>query len=263
VRKPVPAPLLAPFLALLLVLPSPLRGQAILNVERLQRGDISGAHGEMGARFVLKSGNTDVLQLGGDLGAGFLADRHWIRFFTGMERLRQGGRDVLDNRYAHLRYSYRFSAPLSSFHFLQLQSNQNLLLQQRWLLGSGLRYRVLDGTRGRLDLGSGLMLEVERLAAGKLEPGEDPRTETLRMANLVVGSGTLGEGGRWTVVAYYQPDARHLVDYRLLGEMGLSAPITGALSMDMSLDWRHDSRAPAGLKKNDIGVRTGFTLRVQ
>jgi len=247
----------------LLALSSPLPAQTILNVERLQREDVSGAHGEVAARFGLKSGNTDILQLGGDLGAGLLTQRHWVRFFAGTERLRQGGRDVLDNRYAHLRYSYRFSEPFSSFHFLQLQSNQNLLLRQRWLLGSGLRYRILEGVRGRLDLGSGLMMEWERLNEERLEPGEDPRTETLRVANLVVGSGKLGEGSRWTVVVYYQPDARRLVDYRLLGEMGLSAKVTQALSMDVSLDWRHDSRAPAGLKKNDVGVRSGFTLRVQ
>ncbi len=262
-RRHAPALLPAFLLAPVLALPSPLQGQAILNVERLQREEVSGAHGEIGARFGLKSGNTDLLQVGTDLGVGHLTDRHWIRFFTGLERLRQGGKDVLDNRYAHLRYSYRFSAHLSSFHFLQLQSNQNLLLQRRVLLGSGLRYRVLHGTRGHLDLGSGLMLEEERLAADKLQPGEDPRAETLRVANLIVGSGRLGEGNRWTVVVYYQPDARQLVDYRLLGEAGLRAQVTGALSMDMSLDWRHDSRAPAGLKKNDIGVRTGLTLRVQ
>jgi hypothetical protein len=250
-------------LALILVMPSPLWGQAILNVERLQRQDVSGAHGEMTARFALKSGNTDILQAGGDLGAGLLTERHWLRFFTGMERLRQGGKDVLDNRYAHIRYSYRFAPRLSSFHFLQFQTNQNLLLRRRWLLGSGLRHRALDGRVGRLDLGSGLMMEVEQLARGKLEPGEDPRTETLRMANFVVGSGDLGEGSRWTMVVYYQPDVTRLVDYRLLGEMGLSAQVTGALSMDTSLDWRHDSRAPAGLKRNDMGIRMGFTIRLQ
>jgi hypothetical protein len=86
-----PARLLVPMLALLMVLPLPLRGQAILNVERLQRADVSGAHGEMAARFGLKSGNTDVLQLGGDLGAGLLTHRHWIRFFAGGGRSLDGG----------------------------------------------------------------------------------------------------------------------------------------------------------------------------
>jgi hypothetical protein len=65
------------------------------------------------------------------------------------------------------------------------------------------------------------------------------------------------------VVVYYQPDARRIVDYRLLGETGLSARGTETISMDISVDWRHDSRAPAGLKKNDLGIRTGFTLRMQ
>jgi hypothetical protein len=83
------------------------------------------------------------------------------------------------------------------------------------------------------------------------------------VAKLVVGSGKLGEGSRCTVVVHYQPDARRLVDCRLLGKMGLSAKVTQALSMEVSLDWRHDSRAPAELKEERLGVRSGFTLRVR
>jgi len=250
-------------LVLTLALPSPGKGQAILNVEGLQGEEVEGVHGEVSARLRFASGNTDLSQVGGDLGVGFLSERHWLRAYGGVERLEQKGKDILDNRYVHLRYNYRFSERLRTFHFFQLQANQNLLLDQRRLLGTGLRYRVLGGTRNRLEIGSGLMLERERLNAEKLGPEEDPNTETVRLSNLMVGSGFLGEGRRWVTVVYYQPNMREFQDYRLSGEVGLGVELVASLQLDVALTWRHDSRAPADLEKDDLGFKTGFTYRIR
>jgi putative salt-induced outer membrane protein YdiY len=250
-------------LMLVLALPSPGRGQAILNVEGLQGEEVDGMHGELSGRLRAASGNTDLFQVGGDMGVGVLTEHHWLRAYAGMERLEQKGKDILDNRYLHLRYNYRFSERFRTFHFFQLQANQNLLLDQRRLLGSGLRYRVLEGARSRLEVGSGFMLESERLNDGKLGPEEDPDSETVRMTNLVVGSGSLGEGSKWVTVVYYQPNVKGFEDYRLSGEVGLGVEIIASLQLDVVLTWRHDSRAPAELEKNDLGLRTGFTYRIR
>lgn len=251
-------------LALLLtgfLLPGIAGAQAILNVENLQGEEREGARGQISVRVNLAEGNTEIFQLGGSLGGGVLTERHWIRAFAGMDRLEDDGREILDNRYLHLRYNYRFSPGLRTFHFFQLQTNQNLFLERRLLLGSGLRYRLADGDRASLDVGSGPMVEWERLDAERLEAGEGRKTETLRWTNLLVGSGLLGEGSRWTAMAYYQPSVEDMADFRLLGEIGLGVPITGSLELDVALNWRHDSRAPKGLKEDDLALRTGFTLR--
>jgi hypothetical protein len=107
------------------------------------------------------------------------------------------------------------------------------------------------------------MLESERLNDGKLGPEEDPDSETVRMTNLVVGSGSLGEGSKWVTVVYYQPNVKGFEDYRLSGEVGLGVEIIASLQLDVVLTWRHDSRAPAELEKNDLGLRTGFTYRIR
>ena len=250
-------------LMLVLALPTPGTGQAILNVEGLQGEEVDGMHGELSGRLRAASGNTDLFQVGGDVGVGVLTEHHWLRAYAGMERLEQKGKDILDNRYLHLRYNYRFSERFRSFHFFQLQANQNLLLDQRRLLGSGLRYRVLEGDRSRLEVGSGFMLEVEHLNDGKLGPEEDADSESVRMTNLVVGSGSLGEGSRWVTVVYYQPNVKDFKDYRLAGEAGLGVGIIASLQLDVALTWRHDSRAPAELEENDLGLRTGFTYHIR
>jgi hypothetical protein len=248
---------------MILALPSPGVGQAILNVEGLRVEEAEGVHGELSGRVRFASGNTDLFQAGGELGVGFLTGRHWLRAYGGMERMEQQGKDILDNRYLHLRYNYLISERLRTFHFFQLQTNQNLFLDHRRLLGSGLRYRLFGGEHSRLEIGSGLMLEVERLNPDKLGPGEDPRSETVRMSNLVVGSGTFGEGRKWVTVVYYQPNVSGFADYRLSGEAGLGIELVTSLQLDIALTWRHDSRAPTNLEEDDLGLRTGFTYRIQ
>jgi len=250
-------------LLLTLALPAPGLGQAILNVEGLQGEAVEGLHGEVSARIRLASGNTDLLQLGGDLGVGFLSQHHWFRAYAGMERLEQEGKDLLDNRYLHLRYNYRFSERLRTFHFFQIQSNQNLFLNQRRLWGTGLRYRLLGGSGNHLEVGTGVMLETERLNEGKLPPGEDPNSETVRMSNLAVGSGSFGEGRKWVTVVYYQPNVKAFEDYRLSGEAGLQIELIASLQLDVALTWRHDSRAPGNLEEDDLNLRTGFTYRIR
>lgn len=252
---------LFPAILLTLAFPCAGIGQAILNVERLQSGEVEGLHAEINARVNLSSGNTDLYQLGGTLGAGFKAPRHWTRAFLGMERLRKNDSQLVDNRYLHLRYNFFFSEGIRSFHFVQLQTNQNLLLRKRWLVGSGLRVEALGGAWGSLEAGSGLMYEAETLQDDAVAEGEDPNTRTFRLSNLLVGSWALGEGTRLVAVVYHQPDVSRFVDYRLLGEVGVAVGMARSLELEVALDWRHDSRAPASLDDDDLGFRTGITYR--
>jgi hypothetical protein len=255
------APVLFLVLTLLLALPSSGEGQAILNVERLQGEVSSGLHGEISGRIRAAAGNTELLQVGGDLGAGYLNEKHWFRAYAGLDHLDQEGKAILDNKYFHLRYNYRFSEQFRSFHFFQIQANENLLLDQRTLLGSGLRRRLTGTPERGLDLGTGLMLEVERLNEAKLGPEDEAETETVRMANLLIGSGPLGDRNRWVSMVYYQPNVKSFADYRLSGEVALEFELIGALDMDVTLTWRHDSRAPADLKDDDVSLQTGLTYR--
>lgn len=248
---------------LVFMLPVPGAGQAILNVEALQGNEEEGIHAEVSGNLRLASGNTDLFQVGGDLGFGYLGERHWIRGFAGMERLERKGKDILNNRYVHVRYNYRFSPWFRTFHFIQLQANENLFLDRRFLLGTGLRLRVLGGADSHLEVGSGLMLEAERLNEGKLAPGEDPETQVVRLANLVVGSGPVGDGNRWVTVLYYQPNLEGFADYRLSGEFGLKVQLISSLQLDVTLTWRHDNRVPEGLEEDDFGFRTGFTYHIR
>jgi hypothetical protein len=83
------------------------------------------------------------------------------------------------------------------------------------------------------------------------------------MSNVAVGSGAFGDGRRWVTVIYYQPAVDRFRDYRLSAEGGLEIELVSTLRLDVSLTWRHDSRAPASLKDDDVGLTTGFRYRIR
>jgi hypothetical protein len=76
--------------------------------------------------------------LAGGVG-GYRWSDHWIRAFNGL------------------------GEGWSTFRFAQVQTSHAALLQQRRLLGSGIRRPIRDGTT-TLDMGTGAMFESEDLA---------------------------------------------------------------------------------------------------
>lgn len=243
--------------------PTPLGAQAILNVERLSSGASEGQQHAVNGRLSLARGNTEIFQLGLNLGLGFRGRTHWVRVLSGMEYLDKSSKTLLDNRYLHIRYNRLFSERIRSFHFLQIQTNRNLLLESRSLVGSGIRGSALKGDQGFLDVGVGVMYEVEDLRRSALTQGESARTQTTRLSNLLVGSWVPGERSRLTAIVYHQPAIEAFSDYRLLGEMSLAVSLSIRTELEVSLDWRHDSRAPGSLDQDDWGLKTGFTYRTR
>lgn len=252
------------FLALALTLAagpiSPTCAQVILNVERLQAGDREGAYGALTASGSFSAGNTDVVQLGGAVGTGFRGERHWPRLFAGGEILRSGSGRIVDNRFVHARYGYLFTPRIRSFHFVQLQSNRNLLVERRWLVGSGVRlaFPVSEGLT--LEAGTGPMLEDETLNADRLPPGASDHARVVRLASLAVVRWRIGDDLELLNVVYHQPVVDDLGDFRLLDDLTLAVRVAEAASVDVTLEWRHDSRPPPDLDDDDVRLRVGFSV---
>lgn len=247
--------------ALLALGPAGASAQTILNVERFQMRDVEGFH--LGATFSGNAsfGNAELVNVRGEGIVGQRQGRHWPRLIFGGSYLRQRGREaILDNQFVQLRYSYELSSIWSTFHFIQLQRNQTLLLRERELVGSGVRAQVIRSERTQLDLGTGAMLEREVREAERLAPGDAERLSAIRMATLGVLTHELPTGARITGVLYHQPRFSHPGDFRLLQEVAVRAPITSTVGLTGSANWRHDSRPPAALRANDVGIAMGLSV---
>lgn len=249
--------------ALLVPLPRAVAAQTILNMEALQPADVAGVHAQLSASGSLTAGNADVLQLEAAALAGRRGSRLWPRLAFGIDVLRKDDETTVDNRFLHARLNVFLTDRLRTFHFAQLQSSVSLLQERRLLLGSGMRVRLGDASHHMLDIGTGAMVEWERLDGSSLPAGYDTRRTTLRMANVATWRLRIRDGTDVVNVFYVQPAFAEPRDVRVLNDVALRVALVAGVSLDVSAVWRHDSRPPPNVRPNDVRVRTGVRLAVR
>jgi putative salt-induced outer membrane protein YdiY len=258
VRRPVAVLVLAGAL-LAVAYAGPALGQtAILNTESLQPQDVSGAFLSLNLAADLQGGNADVADLSGNGAVGYRGDRNWVVLMGGLSYLSASDSVSTDDRYAQLRYSRFFTRRTRSFHFVQVQASRVQLLQRRVLLGSGVRHAFVDGKATRLDVGAGLMWEHERLDASKLPAGAAARSTDWRGDLLAVASQRISASSRLSGVMYVEPRVDRPADVRVLSELRLGASVTKALTLTLAFRWRHDSRPPPSVRRNDVELQAGI-----
>jgi len=246
-------------LLLLGVVSSPARSQTILNVERLQPGDVAGWHWGVEGGFSLSRGNTDKVDVGIGAVLGYRWTRDWLRLFGGLDYLSEDGAKVDNDRYLHVRFNHRLTDRWQTFHFVQVQSRYASLLRSRFLVGGGLRRNLIEG-RTTLDVGTGLMYESESLDPDE-DIGDHPREARVwRMANLLVLTRSLTESVTLIGVSYVQPDLSDFGDFRTLVDLSLRIALTQNLDLTIQNEWRHDSRPPSGVEADDYSLKTGFAV---
>lgn len=236
-----------------------LAGQAILNVERLQPGDVEGWHWGVEGALSVSRGNTKYEDLLAGVVLGHRWGDDWLRGFAGLDYRNERGKDLERDRYLHLRHNHWLTERWQSFHFIQLQTSERNLLQRRVLLGSGLRARVFGG-RTTFDLGTGAMYEMEDLDSGRITGPHPVESRLWRMANLVVATRELTESVRLVGVSYIQPAFSDFGDLRTLTDLSLLISLTDQLELVIRSEWRHDRRPPEKVDSEDFLLRTGFTF---
>ena len=238
------------------------QAQVILNTERFQMTEVEGFHLNADLSGSVQRGNRKILNISSSGIVGYSAERHWPRLIFGGQFLRDDTRSILDQQFVQLRYSYLLNPRLQTFHFVQAQKNETLLLQSRWLLGSGLRWSFAETDRLLVAAGTGVMAERERLNRARLGPDDSAELDAIRMANLGVIRWSFASGARLVNITYVQPDLGEFSDLRLLNDLGLSAPITDWARMTASLEWRRDTRPPSTLERDDLSIRLGLSFSI-
>lgn len=242
-----------------LALPGTSSAQTILNVERLQPGDVSLWHWGVEGSLSLAQGNTEATDVSAGVVLGYRWPDDWLRMFAGLQYHSETGEDLENDRYLHVRYNHWLSERWQSFHFVQVQASHHKFLRRRYLVGSGIRRRLFDGTT-TLDVGTGAMYEREDLDPAQVRGSHPVESRVWRMANLLVATRRLTETVRLISVAYVQPDLARFGDVRTLTDLSVLIELTESVELAIRGEWRYDSRPPEGRKRDDRVLRTGFTV---
>jgi len=242
-------------MALTLPAPTPAGAQVIRSYESLDRAAGEAGYATLGFTLDARTGNTEYTELDLAGAVGYRGETHWIRLYPSYNIRRSGSNTEEHARSAHLRHSYLFTPRTRSFAFVQLQADESLEVQRRFLLGGGLRRSLVRTEAGNgIDLGVGVMYEAERIETGEEE-------SVIRGTNLLVVKGGAGAVAL-TFTGFFQPILDHWRDHRISAAGSAAVPLGAQWDLEVSLLWRRDSRPPVDVEPNDVGLTVGLRFRV-
>lgn len=157
--------------------------------------------------------------------------------------------------FGHLRYNRKMGDAIRWEAFTQIQYNSLVKVDQRFLLGTGPRFKLTQLDKAKFYLGIAYMYEREDL----IEPIVVQQNH--RMSSYFSFTLLPEEEVTFVSTTYIQPLLSDAKDYRLSNETSLDLGITKKLILSMAFRYGYDSRPPEGVPKSTYSFSN--TLEVE
>ncbi len=183
-------------------------------------------------------------------------DLRKIYFILGNYKFIDSGEENLQNAwFLHGRFNYKFSQLLRFETFLQGQYNQLLVVEQRNLIGAGLRVKWIDKERFTGYAGNSYMYEIETSdRAGTTNYNH--RNSTY----LTLSYTTKSQKFSIANTVYYQPLYSDISDYRILEQFRLDIPLSTWLKVFTLYNYYFDSKTPLNTEEYTSNLNLGIGI---
>ena len=228
----------------------------VVNVERMRLDQKKrGWSGSVTGNFDVRRNQRTVVTLGSKAHVQHAQDSNTVLLVAQAGLVKASGADFVNFAFTHLRYTHYVTDFLSLEAFTQLQQNRVNGIQSRWLIGAGVRGRVIDDKAATLYTGLLVMREREREVVDSI-----PTHRDIRLSSYLAGSYT-PESADWITVAtttYFQPRVGKFRDIRISSDWNLQFRIRDNLALTSTLNIVYDARPPVGLDKTVYSVLNGL-----
>ena len=160
---------------------------------------------------------------------------------------------VVNKGFGHLRMTKMISSKLFFEIFTQFGFNDFLLMKDRKLAGSGLRYKMVSNDRMNTFLGIGLMQENEIY-----DMVNEPEKKLLRSTNYLRWNINIAENTELYNTVYYQFSSSDINDYRLLYDGSIDFSVNEYLSFFIELNYRYDNDPHGNMGKSYVQLNNGI-----
>jgi hypothetical protein len=160
---------------------------------------------------------------------------------------------VVNKGFSHLRMTKMISSKLFFEVFTQFGFNDFLLMKNRKLAGSGLRYKMGSNDRMNTFLGIGFMQENEIYDLVN-EPGK----KLLRSTNYLRWNINITENTEFNNTVYYQFSSSDINDYRLLYDGSIDFSVVKNLSFFIEINYRYDNDPHGDMVKSYVQLINGI-----
>ena len=160
---------------------------------------------------------------------------------------------VVNKGFGHLRMTKMISSKLFFEVFTQFGFNDFLLMKDRKLVGSGLRYKMVSNDRMNTFLGIGLMQENEIY-----DIVNEPEKKLLRSTNYLRWNINIAENTELYNTVYYQFSSSDINDYRLLYDGSIDFSVNEKLTFSIELNYRYDNDPHGDMGKSYVQLNNGI-----
>ena len=160
---------------------------------------------------------------------------------------------VVNKGFSHLRMTKMISSKLFFEVFTQFGFNDFLLMKNRKLAGSGLRYKMGSNDRMNTFLGIGFMQENEIY-----DLVNEPEKKLLRSTNYLRWNINITENTELNNTVYYQFSSSDINDYRLLYDGSIDFSVDENLSFFIELNYRYDNDPHGDMVKSYVQLNNGI-----
>ena len=220
--------------------------------------DNSGITNSLGFDFGFEKSNQEVMEIAGKYRLDYISKNGMHSFFVinydnGYEKESDQKNSIVNKGFSHLRFTKNISDLLYVELFMQYGFNDFLLMKERQLFGSGIRYNIVDRKKINGFLGVGLMREDEKY---DLETNEN--MSLLRSTNYFTWHFKISDNTTLQNTAYYQFDLSRSSDSRLLYDGDLNIALNERLAFTLTLNYRQDSEPHGDFGKSYIQLKNGI-----
>lgn len=233
----------------------------VVNIEEQRitgTNDSTHWYGHLRGGFSLVKVQQQSLQVQGQVKVQYKSDPHLTLLLLNVNLLRAGNQDFARQAFAHLRYNYKLSAIWTWEAFAQIQTSPIQLLEQRGLVGTGPRLRLLKSKDGRqrMYLGTAWLWEQNRF--------KEPFGYSARHRSSNYLSMTFRPGKQLMLIqtTYWQPVIGYIRNYRLSSEWLLKIDLTKKLAITIDFEYGIDKNLPPGAPQETYAWRNGIAWQL-
>ena len=230
-----------------------------VNTEAMRNNkDRSGFANTLGFDFGFEKSKEEVMEVAGKYRLDFLGKNGLQSFLVlsyenGYEKEDDSKNSIVNKGFGHLRFTKNISDKLFLETFTQYGFNDFLLMKERMLYGSGVRYRVLDQQIFSGYVGIGVMQEDEIYNLDS-----EFNMNLLRSTNYFSWKIKFNDNSSLQNTAYYQFDTKNTSDRRMLYDGDLNIALNNKLAFTLSLNFRYDSDPHGDLGKTYTQLKNGI-----
>lgn len=227
----------------------------VINIENKRfLKDTNGLVGKTDLNLSINQNIQQVIQSGTNVHAQYRKNRHRLLAITDLSFIKAGETDFVNAGYQHLRYSYKLSRLITWEFFVQAQYNRILLLDKRYLAGSGPRFKIVKREHLKLYAAGLYMYEYQCQNKETIEQYNHRLsfylTFTIDYKKLDV-----------TSTIFYQPKIDEPANYRIANDSSFDVEITSHLYYKTGFNLLYDTRQPPGIPSLTYILRNGISYR--